>query len=127
MSERLNLPWSVMGRPTKPVALGLAMLCAILAVSNVFGADSLGDSLWSHVVIPVAGVAALLFTAAWWRIDQRFLEWALLLAFGLHVARAAFIPLATGWSGFAEQDAWQSLAVAVIAGGAYLLEKGDRA
>lgn len=125
MSDAMNLRWSILGRPLKPVALGLALLMGILAVWNMTGGDSLGETIWSHLVIPVAAAACAMFIGAWWTGSQRVLEWALLVTVGVSVARAAFIPLALGWRGFGEIDMVQSIAVAVIAAGSYLLEADD--
>lgn len=119
--------WDVLGRPLRPVALGLALLCAILAVANATATDAIGPSVWRHVVAVVAALDAVLFLAAWWTGRVAWMRVALLAAVGVHVARAAFFVLVLGVSSLGVPDLWQGLAVAVIAGGSYLLEKGDGA
>jgi hypothetical protein len=119
--------WDVLGRPLRPVALGLAFLCAILAVANATGADAIGDSPWRYVLAAFAALDAVAFLAGWWTGRGMIVRVALLAAVGIHVARAALLALVLGVSCLAVPDLWQGLAVVVIAGGSYLLEKGDQA
>lgn len=119
-------PLLIAGRRLRPVAFGLALLCAVLAVGNVLGADELRDTVWAYLVAPLAAVDAVLFLTGWWVGSVRVAQLALAVCFGLHVARATFLLVLLGVGAGGVTDFWQGAAVAVIAGGSYLLETGPK-
>jgi Kef-type K+ transport system membrane component KefB len=118
----LNLKVRFLGRPVKPVAFGLMLLCLILVGFNVFRSDSLTDSDWSYLVIGLAGLAAVVLFLGWWLSNQWLCEVGMLLVFGVHFTRAVFIFMVVGAH---DQNAYQSLAVCVLAAGSYALERLD--
>ncbi len=111
-----------MGRPLKPVALGLTILMITLAVANWTDNGLLGDNILSHILAAIAGLSALLLTAGWIAGKQRIAEIGLLGAAAVNIARSSFLLFTFGPG---QQSVWLSLGVTVIAGGAYLLETWD--
>lgn len=113
----------IWGRPFKPLAVGL------ITVAVVYSADAvLRIAGHEHALLtfgsPAAGVlsliAAALMVAAWWIRSQAVYEAGLLLMMGALTARAVEVALL----GNATNGALP-LAMAVMAGGAYWLEKID--
>ena len=110
------------GRPVKPLALGLAIMSAVLVGYNLIDAGFLGASLLGDVVAAGFAAAAVLLTAGWVTGSQTMAETGLLVATGMLVTRSAFLLLSVG---VRFEAVWLGLATAVMAGGAYLLEAWD--
>lgn len=113
---------SILGRPIKPVALGLTILMVTLTVSNVTGAGVLGDVALSRVLAAGAAVSAILLTAGWVTGKQGLAEAGLLATAAGNIARSSFLMMTYGPG---QQSVWLSMGVTVIAAGAYLLETWD--
>ena len=113
---------TVMGRPIKPVALGLTILMLSLLVINLTGVGELTGTLLARVIAVMAGTAAVTLVAGWvWR-SQRMAQAGLLLAAIVYITRSAFIALD---SGIGSIGVWLGGGAGVIAAGAYLLETWD--
>lgn len=111
----------VLGRPFKPVALGLALNVFIIAQAN-FRTDDRGiGGLLSIVLALTAGTALVLLCAGWFFGRQRLAEYGLLLTAGVYITRAIFVALGDPW----DQSILFSIGAAIIAGGSYLLEATD--
>jgi hypothetical protein len=119
----LNLPVSVWGRPIKPLALGMAVAMIVLTLAGLLDRGALGRSLWGDFVALVAFSSFMAFLGGWWGQSQRMAEVALLLACGVFTTRAAALLMLH----FEVLDiaAWLSVASAITAGGAYVLERVD--
>lgn len=111
----------LLGRPLKPVALGLTLTMIIVAQSNFRGADRGTQYPLSMVLAVAAAVAAVTLAVGWISRRQRIAELGLLLVVGVYTARAAFIQMVSPF----DQAVWFSLATVVIAAGAYVLEASD--
>jgi hypothetical protein len=89
--------------------------------------------LQNQITAVVMLTSAVLLTVGWWWRNEWCAEWGLLLATGAWVSRAVYISLAgTGFLGYTDAplqvsvvSAIVSLAWAVGAAGAYLLERYD--
>ena len=112
----------VFGRPVKPLALGMTVLMVALTVQNVFHVGAFGDLILGDVVAALSSVAAVTLFLGWWRSSQRMAELGLLLAATVYVTRSAFL-LFIGEP--ATEGIYLGLGAAVMAGGAYLLERWD--
>ncbi len=112
----------VLGRPIKPVALGLSLTMLVVFWVNVRDTGRVTDELLAHLLTVLAGVAFVLLVAGWVWTRQRLAETGLLLAAATLFTRSMFLYL-TG--GITEQAVWLTLASAITAAGAYLLEKTD--
>lgn len=111
----------VLGRPLKPVALGLTLTMVIIAQSNFRGADR-GTQYPLSVVLGIAAVAAAVtLLVGWIKGLQKVAEIGLLLVVGVYVARATFIQMSSPF----DQAVWFSLATVIIAGGSYVLEASE--
>jgi len=112
---------SILGRPFKPVAFGLALVMVILIVVNIFDTGRLGDSWAGDVVAILGGISLLALVGGWWAKSQHMAEVGLLFAGSTLVMRGLFT-MFTAWP---DQSEWFSYSLAVIAWGAYLLERMD--
>ena len=119
----LNLSLEVFGRPIKPLAMGLAVAMITLTLAGLLDRGALDGSLWGDFVALVAFSAFMAFMGGWWARSQRMAEVALLLACGVFTTRAAALLMLH----FEVLDiaAWLSVASAITAGGAYVLERVD--
>ena len=118
----LDLRITILGRPVKPVALGLALAMATLLTTGITGTGLLGGTHWGNAVAVAAAGALVLFVVGWVRGSQRLAEWALGGAFFAMAARTVFLFITAG----AGQPApWLSGALCIIAGGSYWLERVD--
>lgn len=118
----LNLRITILGRPVKPVALGLALAMVTLLSTGVAGTGLLGGTHWGYAVAAAAAGALALFAVGWFAGSQRLAEWALAGAFFTLTARTAFLFITTGAG---HPAPWLSLSLCIIAGGSYWLERVD--
>lgn len=118
----LNLPVSILGRPLKPLAFGMAIAMVVLCLAGLFDTGALDGSLWGDVVALIAAASCTSFMAGWWARNQPMAEAGLLLACWVFTTRAAALLFIGGAGSIA---AWLSIASAIIAGGAYVLERTD--
>lgn len=121
---RGDLPWRVLGRPVKPLALAQTM--ALFVVGWAFVVDDLepgADLIIGDLTGAWAFVGVALLVVAWARGSQRLAELGLLVAVGVWVARAATVAL----TGYYDDPVafWLSICWATAAGGAFLLESTD--
>ena len=115
----------VLGRPLKPVALGFAGATGYLALNNVTESGVFaGAPLVSNLLGVAFAVTCVLLCVGWWARSQRLAEWGLLAAFACLISRFIGTGLIAGF-GLQPIPAWPSLWWAVIAGGAFLLERAD--
>jgi len=118
------------GRPIRPFHLAVTIATTVVSYTLL----EIGEMHWlHHSVTHLIGVIALLsstflFIGWWWR-NERAAEWGLLLAVGVWTSRTVYASLAG--QGLLVVNQWASvflsLAWAVGAGGAYLLERYDHA
>lgn len=116
------------GRPIRPFHLAVTIATAVIAMSNL--TDSPETFLLhtsSNVLGAVALTSAILLTVGWWYTNDWAAEWGLLTAVGVWVSRAVYIAITDdGLFVIGTLAAVVlSLAWAVGAGGAYLLERYD--
>lgn len=111
-----------LGRPLKPLALGMAVLMLTLSVYNVLHLSAFGGLFLGDVVAVLAAVAVVTLTVGWYYGSQRMAEAGLLLAATVYVTRSAFLLFV---SGPGTEGVYLGLGAAVMAGGAYLLESWD--
>lgn len=112
-----------LGRPVKPLALGLILALFPAALNGwvvAFGYPSLLDSTGDDMAIGIVATLALtLMVGGWFRKSQSMFEAALLFVVGAFTARAFLIVFLNPHP----LEAMFPFAVAVIAGGAYVLER----
>lgn len=113
---------TVLGRPVKPVALGLSILMVALVAINIADAGELRDAALGDGIAVMAGTAAVCLWVGWIARSQRMAEAGLLLSTVVYVLRSAFIAFDAG---FGSIGVYLGAGAAVIAGGAYLLETWD--
>ena len=111
-----------LGRPIKPVAFGMSILMMTLTFINVFDVGLFGNSLLGDVVAVLSFGSFVLLILGWFGNLQPLVEYGLLIASAVYVIRGSFVMLTFGLS---NEGVWQSFGTAVIAGGAYLLERLD--
>lgn len=120
-----NLPWKLFGRQIRPYSFGVAYLCAVYFVFNIFVGQSVGTIFddQSHIALTVGSVSLVCFAilmSGWWVRSDRLMRAGLLLSTGIFAARGVFVVLELG---FAQLSAWVSLGLVMMSGGAWLLEK----
>ena len=116
------------GRPVRPFHLAVTIATAVIAWTLL---TTTPLQVWPHTAVhavgALAGVGAVSLLVGWWWRSERFAEWGLLLATGVWASRAVYAALSG--EGLLIVDQWPSvllsLAWAVGAGGAYLLERYD--
>ena len=113
---------AVWGRPIKPVALGLSMSMLVLCVFNTIDAGVLLETQVGDVVAVMSGIAAFLLIAGWVGKSQMMAEWGLFLAGMTMTLRSAFLFVLQGGSNI---GVWLGVGTAVVAFGAFLLERTD--
>lgn len=118
----MDLPVAVFGRPIKPVALGLVIICVTLLWSNLVDVGVFGASRWGDLLGALCGAAAVLFLIGWWGRSQAMAENALLAVSAAMIFRSLGLLFEHGPI---EQSVYLSLGVATIAVGSYILERLD--
>ena len=114
---------TILGRPFKPLAVGLIALSFIFAAdaaSRVFGTGHPPLTLSAPIAGAVAGLAGAAMTAAWLVRSQVVYEAGLLLIMGALWTRAVEVALLGN-----PFDGALPATVAAMAAGAYWLEKID--
>ena len=117
-----DLGLHIFGRPIKPVAIGLTFIMCALIFYNVENTGRLGASWLGDIVAILAGISAVSMLAGWVFNNQHMAELGLLITAGVMVARSSFIYLTIGAQ---EQSMWMGIGMAIVGGGAYLLERTD--
>jgi hypothetical protein len=117
-----------LGRTVRPFHFAVTISTGVIAASNLTRetVTFLGH-IPSNLIGGFALVAATLLTLGWWFRNDWAAEWGLLIATGVWATRAAYIGL-TNESMYVfgtTASVVLSLAWAVGAGGAYLLERAD--
>lgn len=125
------------GRPIRPFHLAVMIATASIGAVSIWLAKDPGKaSEWfAHGLGATMIVSSVLLFVGWWWRSEWCAEWGLLLATGTWVTRTAYILTSgTGFLGYTNTpntltvaSAFASLAWAVGAGGAYLLERYDHA
>lgn len=119
----LNLSVTFLGRPVKPVSFGIAMLSVALFISNVVTNTGLqGYSVYGDVLGGVALLSFFFLCLGWIRSSQYLAEIGLLFAACCYTIRGVYVALTLGISA---QALWYSIAIALIAGGSFFLERSD--
>lgn len=116
-----ELPWTLWGRPVKPLAAGFAAGAVGLAAVNATGLGLLGSTVWAAVVAVLGALTAAVLAAGWWARSQAAAVAGLALACGLWAGRAVTVGLLHGW-GLGVVDWWISALNAAVAAGAWTLE-----
>lgn len=115
----LDLPYTVFGRPLKPLALAATVTMIVIVVINMLDIGIARSAAWGDAVAGAAAAAGVALAIGWWRRSQGWAEAGLLLASGVWTARCVFgvvtDPDGYGW---AMSGAW-----VIALGGAYLLER----
>ena len=109
-------------RPLKPVMLGLTIIMSIIAQANWRGIDRGVTPPLSYLVAILASTAVVTMIVGWAAGKPRLLEFGLLATIAAYTTRAAFIWMVNPW----DQAGFFGIAVVVMAGGTYILERGDR-
>ena len=112
------------GRPIKPVALGSCVLMATLTIYNLVDAGVFEDLWLGDIVAILAGTSLIAMLGGWFGKSQGMAEIGLLMGFIVYVARGSF---ALFHEGITSEAVCLSAGAAIILGGAYLLERWDRA
>ena len=118
----LNLSIKFLGRPVKPVSLGVAIFMLVFTVFNITDLGVFGTNRYGDIVAIVAASSLTLLVLAWIINSQRLTEYGLLLASTVFVIRGTFLGLTLSWS---RQDVYFSLAMFIISAGSYFLERVD--
>lgn len=121
----LNLPFTIRGRPIKPVSLVLMNTMLVIGFVSLVDVGVLGDSLWSDVLGGVACVAVGVFGVGWAYNSQRISEWALLLAMFVWGSRFWAIVFVHGWDCIKQEGLYLSFLWVLLAGGSWMLERTD--
>lgn len=112
-----------LGRPVKPLALGLIFALFPISVNGwvlAFGGQALLNSTGDDMAIGIiATLALLLMVVGWFRKSQLIFEAALLFVVGAFTARAFLFLFLDPYP----LEAMMPLSVAVFAAGAYVLER----
>lgn len=119
------------GRPVRPFHLAVTIATAVIAVSLTGSGQDVGwpDGAESIILGVAAAGSAASLTVGWWFRSDWFAEWGLLLAVGVWISRAVYVLISsdTGILNNPVLSSLLSVAWAVGAGGAYLLERLDHA
>lgn len=114
---------SWLGRPFKPLAVGLIIALLPLTINGaaqILGYPPLLDPTGDDMAIGIISALALvLMLLGWVRKSQALFEGALLLVVGAFVARATLVALLDPYP----LEAMLPLSVAMFAAGAYVLER----
>jgi hypothetical protein len=116
------------GRPIRPFHLAVTIATLVVAITNLTNSP---DTFLLHASSNVLGAFALcsvvLLTIGWWFTNDWSAEWGLLLAVGVWVTRGVYIGITDDGLFVVGTVAAVvlSLAWAVGAGGAYILERYD--
>lgn len=121
----LNLPWTLFGRPIKPVSFVLMMTMLVIAYIALTNTGILGPSVYADLLGAAAVVVALLFAWAWWATSQEIAEWALLLAFFLWGFRFWAVIFVLGDDALRIEGFYLSFLWMLLSGGSWLLERSD--
>ena len=120
----LNLHWKFLGRPVKPVALGIGLAMMAIFAANIDDLGILDGSQWGDFLGGLALAVVMLFFCGWIINSQQLTEWALITAFWVFSVRFWLIIFIVPGHGLGEA-LWLDLSFMLIAGGSYLLEKLD--
>ena len=118
----LNLPIKFLGRPVKPVALGIVIYMAVFVVANLADVGVFGPSRYGDVISVVAASALGLLVSAWVINSQRLTEYGLLISGTVFFIRGTFLWLTRSWE---RQDVYFMIAMTIIAAGSFWLERVD--
>lgn len=121
----LNLPWSIFGRPIKPVAFVLMMSMFVIAAFAAADLGVLGDSVWADFLGGFALAVGVLFAIAWYVRSQIVSEWALLGAFFVWGIRFWVIILVQTNHSLVTEGWYLSFLWMLLSGGSWLLERSD--
>lgn len=112
----------IMGRPLKPVALGLSLSMIVLTVFNTSDLGILRDAVIGDVVGIMAAISASCLIAGWVFRSQHMAEAGLFIAGLTMVLRSAFLFALVGIGNI---GVWLGVGTAIVALGAFLLERVD--
>ena len=112
----------ILNRPVKPVAFGLSFLMVTISIMNVLDLDHFLDNVLGDLIAIMAAASGGLLIAGWLGKQQWAAEYGLLSAATVFIIRGTFIGLMYGLS---DEGLWLSYGAAIIAGGAFLLERLD--
>jgi hypothetical protein len=118
----LNLSIKLLGRPVKPVSLGISIFMAVLTIFNLADTGVFGASLYGDIIAVISASSFTLLVLAWIINSQLLTEYGLLLASTVFVVRGTFLGLTLSWG---RQDVYFSLAMFIISAGSYFLERTD--
>jgi hypothetical protein len=117
-----------LGRPVRPFHLAVTIATGVIAWTLL--TDGKMDWVYhsaAHLIGLTAAVSSIFLTIGWWFRKEWFAEWGLLLATGVWASRAVYAAFAG--QGLLVINQWASMllsiAWAIGAGGAYLLERYD--
>lgn len=113
---------TLLGRPIKPVALGISVIMASYTLFNVLNLGVFQDIILGNVLSVIAGMSFVLLTVGWWGKSQKMAEWGLLAAAVTFLLRSSFVFLV---GGFKDERVYLTLGMVTISCGAYLLERWD--
>lgn len=121
---RTELPWLLWGRHVRPLAFGLSLSCAVLVALILSGGTVWGEvDTWSMGVAILAGAAAVALWGGFWVPSGALMEHGLMLACIAFTVRGTYIGHSGDWSVGSGLTAALSWSIAIMAGGAWLLER----
>lgn len=120
----MNLRWTVLGRPVKPVAFTLMMTMLVLTVANLAGVGILGLHSMANFLAGVAVSTGVILFLGWWMRSQGLAEAGLLAASFVWTGRF-WLALFLTDEPLIQEGTWFSLLWALVAAGSYLLERTD--
>jgi xanthine/uracil permease len=113
---------ALLGRPFKPVALGVTILMIGLSVIPVFNLGLYGRDWFDWVLSTVSLFAAGLLVTGWWKNDTRWTERGLAVATFVYLARFIYLVLVEPL----EDSVSLAFGVLIIISGSYIMESNDR-
>ena len=111
--------WTILGRPVKSTAFGLAIIMATFTIYNILDIGVFHTSILGDIVAVIAGVVFIMLVCGWWFRSQWMAENGLLGVAAVYITRSAFLLLINP----SIEGVWIGVGVAVIAAGAYLKER----
>jgi peptidoglycan/LPS O-acetylase OafA/YrhL len=112
----------ILGRPFKPVALGVTVLMLGLVIIPVFNLGGFGRGVSSGIASCIAAVAAAMLIWGWVRNDLRWTERGLAVACFAYASRLVYLLLIRPMG----DSVMLALGVLIIIAGSYILEANDR-
>lgn len=119
---------TLLGRPVRPVSFGFMLAMFVITWAGWANVGSLDGSYLADILSVASAFVGVWLAAAWWFKKQWMAETGLLMVFAAMIFRATFTYLLladTPGQGPVPETSLLSVCAAIIAGGAWLLERSD--